>query len=107
MRRVVKGVGWVLVILCAGMLCFDLVRTVVAGDLLITDLGTLWFEIHPTSLQQAEPAVARYLWPFLWHPIITTLLLLPAFAVIGVAGVLLVILGRGSGRGDGSLFGSA
>ncbi len=94
MRLVVRSAGLLLLVLCAGMLCYDLVRTGLSGELQITDVGSLWVAVHSTSLQELEAGISRYLWPFLWHPVMVTVLLLPAFAVVGVLGVLLMIAGR-------------
>ncbi len=103
MRLVVRNTGLLLLVLCAGMLCYDLVRTVLSGELQITDVGSLWVAVHSTSLQELEAGISRYLWPFLWHPVMVTFLLLPAFAVVGVVGVLLMIAGRRRTR-SGQLF---
>ena len=59
---------------------YDLIAWAMNGAFHLTDVGTLWFTLHANSLQLAEPAVARYLHPFIWHPIISTLLLWPAVA---------------------------
>ena len=62
----------------------------------ITQLGQFWFYFAPNSLQVAEAIVSRYIDPcsalevlncsgFIWHPFISSILLLPAapfFAII-------------------------
>ena len=55
----------------------------------ITQLGQFWFYFAPNSLQIAEAIVSRYIDPcsalevlncsgFIWHPFISSILLLPA-----------------------------
>ena len=44
--------------------------------------------------------MSRYVHPFLWHPVITTVLLWPAFAVFGVLGAIFLLLGRRRDRTD-------
>ena len=55
----------------------------------ITQLGQFWFYFAPNSLQVAEAIVSRYIDPcsalevlncsgFIWHPFISSILLLPA-----------------------------
>ena len=52
-------------------------------------IGELWYRLSPTSLQISEVIVSRYIdpcnnfsqlncSPFLWHPIISSILLFPA-----------------------------
>ena len=52
-------------------------------------IGELWYRLSPTSLQISEVIVSRYIdpcnnfnqlncGPFLWHPIISSILLFPA-----------------------------
>ena len=66
--------------------------------------GQFWFEHSPASLQSVEAIVSRYLdpcslfvgigcEPFLWHPLVSTLLLWPA------AFVLLLLMGIFCGVG--------
>ena len=58
-----------------------------------TPLGSLWYLYSPTTLQTAESIISRYLdpcglitaldcLPFLWHPIIATILGWPAALVM-------------------------
>ena len=94
MRVVIAGIGWVLLALGVAILCHDLIKWLLTGAFALIDAGSFWFAVHETSLKMAEPAVARYLHPFLWHPVISTILLAPAFLVFAVPGGLLAYLSR-------------
>lgn len=103
MRLVIVTIGWILVALGVGVLCHDLVKWLLTGNLAIIDAGSFWFAVHETSLKLAEPAVARYVHPWLWHPVISTILLAPTFVVIGLPGAVLLLLARRrrySGHGE-------
>jgi hypothetical protein len=75
-------------------------------------LGQFWFERHATSLQVTEAIVSRYVdpcglimalgcEPFLWHPMIVTLLGWPtAIVLLLVMAMLLAIARLIRGRGD-------
>ena len=66
------------------------------GKVGITQIGQIWFDFAPNSLQFAEVIVSRYIDPcssldvlncsgFIWHPFISSILTLPAgpfFAII-------------------------
>ena len=76
----------------------------------ITQLGQFWFYFAPNSLQVAEAIVSRYIDPcsalevlncsgFIWHPFISSILLLPAAPFFGLLSFLLMGYGiKKSGR---------
>jgi hypothetical protein len=58
-------------------------------------LGQLWYNLSPSSLNLVQAVVQRYIHPFLWDPIIVTVLLWWAFAVLMVLGLpILALSGR-------------
>ena len=76
----------------------------------ITQLGQFWFYFAPNSLQVAEAIVSRYIDPcsaleilncsgFIWHPFISTILLLPAAPFLALLSFLFIGFGiKKSGR---------
>ena len=69
----------------------------------IIDVGGLWFEMAPSSLQISEAIISRYIdpcglfisldcAPFLWHPVISFFLLLPAAPFFIVMTALVIVL---------------
>ena len=76
----------------------------VNGQLGITQLGQMWFYFAPNSLQVAEAVVSRYIDPcssleifncsgFIWHPFISSILVLPAAPFFAILSFLLIKLG--------------
>ncbi len=63
-------------------------------------LGQLWYELDPSSLNLAQAAIRRYVHPFLWDPVIVSLLLCWAFAVLTVLGLLILALSHRPPRRD-------
>ena len=61
-------------------------------------LGQLWFDLNRSSLNLVQAVVQRYIHPFLWDPIIVTILLCWAFAVLMVLGVAILALARRGSR---------
>jgi len=57
-------------------------------------LGQLWYNIDPPSLNIAQAAIERHVWPPLWDPVILTILRWPAWLVLGVPGVVFMALPR-------------
>ena len=85
-RRVI---GLSLIALGALTLGYDLVTGLSgAGPLGFVSLGELWGRFSAASLNLVQAIVQRYLLPALWDPVLVTLLLLPAWIVVGVPGLL-------------------
>ena len=70
----------------------------------ITQLGQFWFYFAPNSLQVAEAIVSRYVDPcsaldvlncsgFIWHPFISSILLLPAAPVLVLLSFVFIAFG--------------
>ena|SRR5215212_105321 len=84
-----------LLLLAAGFvgLVIDGTRSIANSQVVLTPFGELAFSLFPRSFPLIEPTVTR-LNPFLWDPIVRTLLLLPA-SVFGFAlGAAFLWLGR-------------
>ncbi len=98
MRKILRAFGIFLLCLAIVVGVKDLYQWYQTNDFTLTDLGSFWYSFHPNSLQLLEPAVTRYLNPFLWDPIFITVLLYPATSVFGLPGLLLVLLTRDKTR---------
>jgi protein-S-isoprenylcysteine O-methyltransferase Ste14 len=55
-------------------------------------LGQLWFDLNRASLNLVQAVVQRYVHPFLWDPIIVSILLCWAFAVLMGLGLVILTL---------------
>ncbi|MEX0696006.1 MAG: hypothetical protein WEB85_04455 [Dongiaceae bacterium] len=91
-RIVLRVIGWLLV---AGALAVAVREAMIwaqSGEWAPIAAGQLWFDIHRDSLQLVQPAIERYILPALWDPVILTVLQWPAWAVLGVPGLVLAWL---------------
>jgi hypothetical protein len=87
-------IGWVLIgiaLLCAGG---EALASLQAGQWSPTAAGELWFRLDSASLNLSQAVIQRYVAPWLWDLGIVTVLLAPAWIVIGLPGVLLSLLRR-------------
>lgn len=100
-----RGIGWLLILLAAAILAYDTWVWQGGEPLLprppgeasafhLTRVGEVWFYLHPGSLQLAQPAIERHLWPALWNPVMITVLLLPAALLVLALGLLFLVLFR-------------
>lgn len=92
-----RSLGLALLGLAAVLLAYDLVTGLSgAGTFGFNSLGDLWGRLSAASLNLVQAIVQRYLFPALWDPVLVTFLLLPAWLVFGVPGLLLTLSGRKS-----------
>ena len=70
----------------------------------ITQIGMLWSDFAPNSLQMAETIISRYVDPcsaldildcsgFIWHPFISSILLMPAAPLLALFSFILIAFG--------------
>lgn len=59
-----------------------------------SSLGELLYGASPELLNVSQAFIQRYIWPFLWDPIIQTVLTWWDWASIGVLGLIIAALAR-------------
>ena len=89
LRLTGRSIGWLLLLLAAAAAGYEAVGALDSGVWRLRALGEIWYEIDAASLNFAQAVVQRYLWPFLWEPVITSVLLLPGWAAFGAPGLVL------------------
>jgi hypothetical protein len=84
-----------LLLLAAGFifLIYDGQRSIADQSLRLTRLSEFWNDIHQSS-QQAFRTWVESNAPWAWDSVVKVILNQPAFAVLGVLGILLMILFR-------------
>ena len=76
----------------------------IEGKSEFTQLGQFWFHFAPNSLQIAETIISRYVDPcsaldildcsgFIWHPFISSILLMPASPMLALLSFILIGFG--------------
>ncbi len=75
-------------------LVYDGTRSIAANVLLYSKVDEIWSLVHTASLQQLQPSIAKSAPPWLWDPVVTTVLDAPAVVVLGIIGAILILLGR-------------
>jgi hypothetical protein len=94
-RIIGRLIGWIVFLAGVAVLVRDALVWIDTKHWAPIALGQLWFELDRSSLNLVQAVVQRYINPFLWDPIIVTVLLWWAFAVLMVLGLLILAL---SGR---------
>jgi ABC-type Fe3+ transport system permease subunit len=83
-------VGWIIFFAGLSVLVRDVLVWIDTRHWAPIALGQLWFELNRSSLNLVQAVVQRYIHPFLWDPIIVSILLCWAFAVLMVLGGLIL-----------------
>lgn len=93
MRTLFRLLGWIVMGAALAILAID-AWAWLGGARKLTAAGALWHRLDEGSLEVAQSVTQRYLFPWLWDPIMTWVLLQPAAAVLGVLGFLIALFAR-------------
>lgn len=89
--KVLFYAGWTLLLLAfAAAAAETLPRSLPGGEGFLISAHQLWYAAWPGSLIVTQIKVETLLHPWLWDPVIVTVLQAPAWALLGVPGALLV-----------------
>lgn len=93
LRWVSRAVGWLLILAALAAAVRDGFAWLDTGQWSSVPFGQVWFDLHKDSLLLLQPALERHVSPFLWDPVMTTILEAPAWVVFGLPGIVLLVLG--------------
>jgi hypothetical protein len=85
-------IGWIFLLAGLAVLARDVFVWIATKLWAPITLGQLWYNLDPSSLNLVQAVVQRYIHPFLWDPIMVTVLLWWAFAEFMVLGLLILAL---------------
>ena len=94
MRLILRIAGTWLIGLALVLLVVDGTKSLGANALVFTSLADLWTQLHPPSLEAVEGFFESRFFADLLAAALKAVLDYPAFAVCGVPGILLALLGR-------------
>lgn len=72
----------------------DGTRSIGDSRVTITSVRGLWELLNATSLQTLRPLIEGRLGPYAWDPVFSYFLNAPSWAVFGILGIILILLGR-------------
>ena len=89
-----RVIGWMALLAGAAVLVRDLLVWIDTKHWAPIALGQLWYDLGRSSLNHVQAVTQRYIHPFLWDPIIVSVLLCWAFVVLMILGLLLLLAFR-------------
>ncbi len=93
MRVLMRLTGYVLAAAGFFILILDGLKSIAAGTFYFSRIADTWQAMHVSSLQALQVSLEK-LSPFLWDPIVLTLLLTPSCLILLGLGGLALSLGR-------------
>ena len=95
MLTLIRLVGVWFLLLAMVAAAIDATKSLAGGGAwVVTPMGEQWKALNAQSLDAAKAWVTSNAGPYLWDPIITTILHAPTWVVFGILGVLLYWLGQ-------------
>ena len=91
---ILRIIGYIFAILAVTVASYEAWQAAADTSWNILSLGELWYKIDSQSLSVSQAGIQRYVVPWLWEPVITTILRMPAWAVFSAPGLLLLWAGR-------------
>ncbi len=91
-RFVLVLLGVIAFLIAGAALAAEIASFVAEGKLLAKPLGQIWRELHKGSLLLLQPAVERYVHPWLWQSVLFPLLLKPPLVAAGAFAALGLVL---------------
>jgi hypothetical protein len=76
------------------LLVYDGTKSIAASRLYLTSVRMLWDLVNAASLANLKPLIQPYAGGFLWDPVMVSILAAPAWSLLGVLGILLILAGR-------------
>ncbi|KKB06981.1 hypothetical protein VE25_20240 [Devosia geojensis] len=94
MRLVLRVVGTWLIGLAIVLIVIDGTKSLAANGLVMTPFGETWSTLHAASLEAVRDFLATRFFSNLLDAVFAAILTYPAFAVVGVPGIMLALMGR-------------
>ncbi len=76
------------------LVIYDGTKSIAGNHLSLTTVQALWELINAGSLAKLKPLIEPYAGGLLWDPGMVSILAAPAWGLLGVVGILLLVLGR-------------
>ena len=89
-----RVIGWSLIAFALIVAGSEILNSLEEGAWRPLAAGLLWYKISPGGINFTQAIVQRYLHPTLWDPVIIAILQTPAWVVLGLPGLILLLYCR-------------
>ncbi|MEO4044335.1 hypothetical protein AAFN47_22275 [Hoeflea sp. CAU 1731] len=81
MRFLLRAISLLALIMAVITGVQDAIKSVASSQIVITSLGSAWYNVSPDTLTQSQSLIQGHLHPDLWDPVMQWILMQPAWAV--------------------------
>lgn len=93
-RGFLRFIGLIILAAAFIFLIYDGTKSIADRSFFITRGADVWSSLHQASLIALQPWVETNIAPWAWNPGVTTLIAQPAWLLLGIVGIVLILLGR-------------
>ncbi|HTT47047.1 MAG TPA: hypothetical protein VMG39_03485 [Pseudolabrys sp.] len=93
-RFLFRFLGLILLAAAFILVIYDGTKSIAGNSLTLTTVQALWELINPAGLAKLKPLIVPYARGLLWDPVTVSILAAPAWSLLGIAGIVLLFLGR-------------
>jgi hypothetical protein len=93
-RFLLRTLGMLFLAAAFVFLVYDGTISIGASQLQYTTVGSVWEQVHATSLQQLQPWIESRAGHWLWDQVVTKVLAAPVAAALALLGAIMIPLGR-------------
>lgn len=76
------------------LVIYDGTKSIAGNHLFLTTVRALWELFNAGGLARLKPMIEPYAGGLLWDPVMVSILAAPAWGLLGLLGILLLIVGR-------------
>ncbi|MEL6735673.1 MAG: hypothetical protein AAFO68_10245 [Pseudomonadota bacterium] len=87
---VFKIVGLTILALALVLAVLDVTRSITASEIVLTPLAQTWATISPSTLDASRQFIVGLGLPWLWDPLVLTLMRLPSWLIFWLVSMLLM-----------------
>ena len=89
-----KIIGLFVLALAVVLAVLDITRSITASEIILTPLASSWATVSPKSLLDTRDLVQAWAHPYLWDPVVVTMLKLPSWLVFWLVSMILLRMGQ-------------
>lgn len=93
-RAFIRFFGLIILAAAFIFLIYDGTKSIADRSFFITRSVDVWSAVHQSSLIALQPWVERNIAPWAWDPGVVTVIGQPAWLILGIVGIILILLGR-------------
>lgn len=93
-RGFLRFIGLIILAAAFIFLIYDGTKSIADQSFFITRSADVWSSLHQSSLIALQPWVETNIAPWAWNPGVVTVINQPAWLILGLIGIVLILLGR-------------